>query len=538
MNGIKNVDNIKNIQQIAKKLSVNSDYLELYGKYKAKILADIWDTIKESNNGKLILVTSINPTIAGEGKTTTSIGLADALAFLGYKTCLALREPSMGPCFGMKGGATGGGKSQIVPAEDINLHFNGDLHAITSAHNLLSAIIDNHIYYGNKLNFDLKRITWRRVLDLNDRSLRNVVIGLGKTTNGIVRESGFDITVSSEIMAILCLSHDLQDLSQRIDKIIVGYDTDGNAIRCNQLKVTGAIVTLLKSAIHPNLVQTLEGTPALVHGGPFANIAHGCNSIIATKYALKLADYTVTEAGFGADLGAEKFLNIKCPILGKYPDITVIVVTIRAIKLHSASKKNAIEELSSGFANLKKHIANMKRYNLPVVVALNVFASDSKEEIEYVKHRCEEMGVNFAETNAWGIGAKGAVDLAKIVIKTMQSESYNFNPLYSRDDSVFEKIYKLANEIYGASGVLYSQKAKKILQDAEKNAGVRHYPVCMAKTQYSFSDDKNLLGAPENFEIKINDAKIMDGAGFIVIYAGDINTMPGLPLQPAAESFM
>ncbi|GHU12310.1 formate--tetrahydrofolate ligase [Alphaproteobacteria bacterium] len=542
---------IKPIKDIAEQLGIAECHLELYGNYKAKISASLWSEIKDNPDGRLILVTAINPTAAGEGKTTTSIGLADALGRLGHKTCLALREPSLGPCFGMKGGATGGGYAQVIPMEDINLHFTGDIHAITSAHNLLAAVIDNHIHYGNELDFDLKRITWKRVLDLNDRALRNIVIGLGNKTDGVTRESGFDITVASEIMAILCLSHDMSDLKQRIDRIIVGYTRKGKVINCGKLKVTGAIAALLKDAIKPNLVQTLEGTPALIHGGPFANIAHGCNSLLATKYALKLADYVVTEAGFGADLGAQKFLDIKCPLLGKYPDVIVIVATIRAIKLHAVDKETP---LPSGFANLQKHIENMQSYNLPVVVVLNEFSDDTPEEIEYIKHRCNALGVNMSVSSAWREGSAGAVSAASVALDSF-SANVTLDPFtaslpterYADRSCNTEKenacaartvtlVHRLATTIYGANGVLYTPKARAVLEAADKDPDAKFYPICMAKTQYSLSDDKTLLGRPTGFHITIKDAKIMAGAGFIVTYAGDIVTMPGLPRHPAAES--
>jgi formate--tetrahydrofolate ligase len=529
--------NVEHICDIAKRLGVDAEDLELYGDRKAKIRPAIWSKIAANPSGKLILVTAINPTSAGEGKTTTSIGLGDALRRLGHKTCIALREPSLGPCFGIKGGATGGGYAQVVPMEDINLHFTGDIHAITSAHNLLAAIVDNHIYHGNVLKFDLRKIVWKRVVDLNDRALRSVIVGLGGGANGAARESGFDITVASEVMAILCLSDDMNDLRRRIDKIIVGYDVDGHAITCGQLQVTGSLVALLRDAMKPNLVQTLEGTPAIIHGGPFANIAHGCNSVTATKYALKLADYTVTEAGFGADLGAEKFLDIKCPLLGKYPDAVVIVSTIRAIKLHSTvDVSGELEILASGFANLRKHIENMRRYNLPVVVALNAFSSDTPEEIACVKNLCEELNVKFAISRVWSDGAAGGIELAEAVLNAADSNIGEFKPLYAPDDSVFEKLRKLTTEIYGAGKISYTAKATSALKKIDEDPEFRRYPICIAKTQYSLSDDKNLLGSPKDFTIFINDAKIRAGAEFITVYAGDIMTMPGLPKRPAAES--
>ncbi len=526
----------KNILEIGHKLGLTHNDLELYGKYKAKVLPSIWDKIKDRKDGKLILVTSINPTPAGEGKTTTSIGLGEALNLLGYKTCIALREPSLGPCFGVKGCATGGGYSQVIPMEDINLHFTGDIHAITTAHNLLAAITDNHIYHGNELNFDLKRIVWRRVLDINDRALRNIIVGLGNKTDGVVRETGFDITVASELMAILCLSENLEDLRQKIDKIIVGYNTQGAEIRCNMLNATGALVALLKDALNPNLVQTIQGTPAFIHGGPFGNIAHGCSSLIATKYALKLSDYTVTEAGFGADLGAEKFLNIKCPLLKKYPDVVVIVATIKAIKMHGyvtidKLKEENLQALEAGFGNLEKHIQNIKRYNLPVVVALNVFDSDTQAELDLIKEKCSNLGVKVELSKVWELGGEGGLDLAKTVVKLTDKPRDSYHHLYNATDSVDTKIEKISSIIYGASGVIYMPKARQILNQLTGEV----YPVCIAKTQSSLSDDKSLLGRPGNFKITIHDIRIMAGAGFVVAYAGNIMMMPGLPKFPRAE---
>lgn len=528
--------NKKNILEIAKKLGLGENDLELYGSYKAKIAPSAREKLRNKKDGKLILVTSINPTPAGEGKTTVSIGLGEALSLLNYKTCIALREPSLGPCFGLKGCATGGGYSQIIPMEDINLHFTGDFHAITSAHNLLAAIIDNHIYYGNKLDFDLKRITWKRVLDVNDRALRNIIIGLGNKTDGVVRETGFDITAASEIMAILCLSEDLEDLRRRIDNIIIGYNSKKEEITCKMLGATGALVTLLKDAIKPNLVQTIGGTPAFVHGGPFANIAHGCSSLIATKCSLKLADYTVTEAGFGADLGAEKFLDIKCPLLGKYPDVVVIVATVKAIKMHGYVTLDRLQEenlaaLEAGFENLEKHIQNVKRYNLPVVIALNVFSSDTQAELNFIRERCDNLGVKTALCKVWELGGKGGLELAEIVAKLANKTKPPFHHLYNATDSTSSKIEKIASVIYGASGVNYMPKARQVLDQLTGKV----YPVCLAKTQSSLSDDKSLLGRPKNFKITINDIRIMAGAGFVVAYAGNIMTMMGLPVVPRAE---
>ena len=528
--------NKKNILEIAKKLGLGENDLELYGSYKAKIAPSAREKLRNKKDGKLILVTSINPTPAGEGKTTVSIGLGEALSLLNYKTCIALREPSLGPCFGLKGCATGGGYSQIIPMEDINLHFTGDFHAITSAHNLLAAMIDNHIYYGNKLDFDLKRITWKRVLDVNDRALRNIIIGLGHKTDGVVRETGFDITAASEIMAILCLSEDLEDLRRRIDNIIIGYNSKKEEITCKMLGATGALVTLLKDAIKPNLVQTIGGTPAFVHGGPFANIAHGCSSLIATKCSLKLADYTVTEAGFGADLGAEKFLDIKCPLLGKYPDVVVIVATVKAIKMHGYVTLDRLQEenlaaLEAGFENLEKHIQNVKRYNLPVVIALNVFSSDTQAELNFIRERCDNLGVKTALCKVWELGGKGGLELAEIVAKLANKTKPPFHHLYNATDSTSSKIEKIASVIYGASGVNYMPKARQVLDQLTGKV----YPVCLAKTQSSLSDDKSLLGRPKNFKITINDIRIMAGAGFVVAYAGNIMTMMGLPVVPRAE---
>lgn len=521
---------LQKISEIVKKIGLQNDDIEQYGDYKAKIKASVWEQVKSNPNGKLILMTAMNPTKSGEGKTTTTIGLADALNDLGHKTCIALREPALGPCFGMKGGATGGGHAQVAPVEDIDLHFTGDLHAVTSAHNLLAAILDNHIYQGNQLNIDPKSITWRRVMDVNDRTLRNIVIGLGKKTDGVTRESGFDITVASELMAILCLSQDLQDMRCRIAKIIVGYDGNQQPVTCGMLNAAGAVAALMRHAVQPNIVQTLEGNPAIIHGGPFANIAHGCNSLIATKYALKLADYTVTEAGFGADLGAEKFLDIKCPMLGKYPDAVVIVTTINALKLHGKD-----ESLEDGFANLSKHIENMRRYGLPVVAAINRFAYNTDAEIQAVRDLCKKFGAEAALSTVWADGAKGGHELAEKVLNAIAASENNFHPLYQPSDSVFSKIKTIAEKIYGADGVDILPPAQSVLKLADADDVMRNYPICVAKTQYSLSDDPKLLGRPHGFKITIRDAKIMNGAGFIVVYAGNIMTMPGLPKKPAAE---
>ncbi len=526
---------IKNIKEIAAKIGLSDDDLECYGKYKAKIVSSLWKKIERNPNGKLVLVTSINPTAAGEGKTTTSIGLSDALNIIGRKTCVALREPSMGPCFGSKGAATGGGYAQVIPMEDINLHFTGDFHAITSAHNLIAALLDNHIYQGNQLGFNLKKIVWRRVLDINDRALRHIVIGMGEQTDGVVRESGFDITVSSEIMAILCLSQDLQDLRERVSKIVLGYNGANEPITCGMLNATGAVVAILKDAIKPNLVQTIDGTPAFVHGGPFANIAHGCSSLIATRHALKLAEYTVTEAGFGSDLGAEKFLDIKCPLLGKYPDAVVIVATIRALKMHGLVAKNRLDEenldaLKDGFANLEKHIRNIQRYNLPIVVALNVFKSDTENEINFMKKECSRLGVKVELSRVWEYGGKGAIELAKTVVDLAEGAHEEFKPLYDLKDPIRTKIKKIANVIYGADDVIYSERANDFLKKTDDDKC--NYPICVAKTEKSLSDNKKLLGCPRDFKITITDMKVMAGAGMIVAYAGNIMTMPGLPKTP------
>lgn len=528
---------IKGIQDIAEKIGLSEDDLELYGKYKAKVAPTVWNKIEKNACGKLVLVTSINPTAAGEGKTTTSIGLSDALNFIGKKTCVALREPSLGPCFGSKGAATGGGFSQLIPMEDINLHFTGDLHAITTAHNLIAALLDNHIYQGNSLGFNLKKIVWRRVIDLNDRALRHIVIGMGAASDGVVRESGFDITVTSEIMAILCLSRDLADLRERVDKIVLGYTNADEPITCGMLNATGAVVALMKDAIKPNLVQTIDGTPAFVHGGPFANIAHGCSSLAATRHALRLAEYTVTEAGFGSDLGAEKFLDIKCPLLEKYPDVVVIVATIRALKLHGGVAKDKLSEenlmaLKNGFANLEKHIKNIQRYGLPTVVAINVFDSDTEHEISLLQNECSKLSVKVELSRAWEFGGKGAIDLAKTVVEMAEKGARQFVQLYETSDSIETKIEKIAKLIYGANRVVYSPRAREFL----KRNGEYRYPVCIAKTEKSLSDNKLLLGCPKNFDITISDMKVMAGAGMIVAYAGNIMTMPGLPKNPRSNN--
>ena len=527
------------ITQIAKHLEIPEDDLELYGKYKAKISLNYWNTLKDRQNGKLILVTAINPTPAGEGKTTTSIGLGDALHRLGKKTTIALREPSLGPCFGLKGGAAGGGYAQVVPMEDINLHFTGDFHAITTAHNLLAAVIDNHIQQGNALDLDVRRITWKRVLDLNDRALRNIICGLGGKAHGVPRETGFDITVASEMMAILCLTSDLEDMKKRLGNIIIGYTRSGRPVRAEELNVTGALTLLFKDAIKPNLVQTLEGTPALIHGGPFANIAHGCNSVMATKYALKMADYTVTEAGFGADLGAEKFLDIKCRFTGFRPNAVVIVATIRALKMHGGLAKTElgtenIEALKKGMTNLAKHIENIQKFGLPIVVAINAFPTDTENELKELKALCESMGASVSISEAWAKGGEGAVDLAQKVIEACEKSS-DFHYIYDENDTIKNKINAIATQIYGADGVNYTPAVEKTIAELEA-AGLDKMPICMAKTQYSLSDDQTKLGAPTGFKITVRELRISAGAGFIVALTGNVLTMPGLPKKPAAEN--
>ena len=527
------------ITQIAKHLNISEDDLELYGKYKAKISLDSWNELKNRPNGKLVLVTAINPTPAGEGKTTTSIGLGDALHKLGHKTTIALREPSLGPCFGLKGGAAGGGYAQVVPMEDINLHFTGDFHAITTAHNLLSAVIDNHLQQGNELDLDVRRITWKRVVDLNDRALRNIVCGIGGKAHGIPRETGFDITVASEMMAILCLTSDLEDMKKRLGNIIIGYTRQGRPVRAEELKVTGALTLLFKDAIKPNLVQTLEGTPALIHGGPFANIAHGCNSVMATKYALKLSDYTITEAGFGADLGAEKFLDIKCRFTGFKPDAVVIVATIRALKMHGGLAKNELDHedltaLKKGLTNLAKHIENIQKFGLPAVVAINAFPTDTQAELEELKALCQSMGASVSISEAWAKGGEGAIDLANKVIEATEKPS-NFKFMYDEGDSIKEKINAIATKIYGTNKVNYTPAVEKMIAELE-SSNLDKMPICMAKTQYSLSDDPTKLGAPTDFTITVRELRINAGAGFIVALTGNVLTMPGLPKKPAAEN--
>ncbi len=530
--------NMKPITEIASQLDIASDDLELYGKYKAKISENLFDKLKDKKDGKLVLVTAINPTPAGEGKTTTSVGLGQALCKMGKKAIIALREPSLGPCMGVKGGAAGGGYSQVVPMEDINLHFTGDIHAISTAHNLLSAMIDNHIQQGNELQIDPRQIIWKRVVDLNDRALRSIVVGLGGKAHGMPREDGYMITVASEVMAILCLAEDLDDLKKKLGEIIVAYNYKGEPVRAKDLKANGAMAALLKDAIKPNLVQTLENTPAIIHGGPFANIAHGCNSIRATKLALKLADIVVTEAGFGADLGAEKFFDIKCRFANLKPDAVVLVATIRALKYNGGIPKDKLsienlEALKKGFANLRKHIENIKLYNVPVVVTLNAFLSDTKEEIDYVRKECEKAGSSFAISKVWEKGGEGGLELAQKVIDTLENKKSDFKLLYDHNASIKEKIETIAQKIYGAKKVSFTSKALKDLETIEKN-NLDKMPICIAKTQYSLSDDPSLLGCPKDFEITVRELRISAGAGFIVALTGEIMTMPGLPKIPAA----
>lgn len=530
---------MQHIREIAAQLGLTEDDIELYGKYKAKISLDAWNKVKNGPDGKLVLVTAINPTPAGEGKTTTSVGLADAFHKLGHKVAVALREPSLGPCFGLKGGAAGGGYAQVVPMEDINLHFTGDFHAITTAHNLLAAVIDNHIQQGNALDIDVRRIAWKRVLDLNDRALRNVVIGLGGKAHGVPRETGFDITVASEMMAILCLASDLEDMKKRLGEIVVAYSRDGRAIRAEELNVTGALTLLFKDAIKPNLVQTLEGTPALIHGGPFANIAHGCNSVMATKFALKFADIAITEAGFGADLGAEKFLDIKCRFAGIHPDAVVIVATVRALKMHGGVPKTELGKvdmaaLEKGLANLTKHIENVHKFGLPAVVAINAFPTDTKEELAFVEEKCNALGASVALSEVWAKGGEGGVELAEKVLEAMKQPA-DFHYMYEVEQSIPEKIEAIAKAIYGADGVDFTAPAKKQLAEIEA-LGLDKMPICMAKTQYSLSDDATKLGRPEGFRITVKELRISAGAGFIVALTGNILTMPGLPKKPAAEN--
>lgn len=530
---------MKHIRDVAAEIGIADDELEYYGKYKAKLGRDVWEKFKDKPDGKLVLVTAINPTPAGEGKTTTTIGLGDALARMGKKCVLALREPSLGPVMGVKGGAAGGGYSQVVPMEDINLHFTGDMHAITAANNLLAAMLDNHIKQGNSLHIDTTNIVWKRVMDMNDRSLREIVIGMGGKINGVPREDGFMITVASEIMAILCLASDIADLKKRFGEIIVAYNTDGMPVKASDLHAEGAMTALMKDAIKPNLVQTLEHTPCLIHGGPFANIAHGCNSIQATTLAMKMAEYTITEAGFGADLGAEKFMDIKCRFAGIHPDAVVIVATVRAIKYNGGVKKDALKEpntaaLKKGIVNLKKHIENMQGFGAPVVVAINRFDTDSDEELNTIIDMCREWGAECAMSDVFAKGGEGGMELADKVIAAAESKTAEYIPAYDTDMSIKDKINAVVTKIYGGNGVTYSKKALKQIKRLEE-LGLDKKPVCIAKTQYSLSDDPALLGRPEGFSVNINVVRISNGAGFIVAEAGDIMTMPGLPKLPAAE---
>ena len=530
---------MKHIKEVAVQAGISEDELEFYGKYKAKLSDELWNRIKDNEDGKLVLVTAINPTPAGEGKTTTSVGLGQAFAKLGKKAMIALREPSLGPCFGIKGGAAGGGYAQVVPMEDLNLHFTGDFHAITSANNLLAAMLDNHIQQGNTLGIDPRQVVWKRCVDMNDRVLRNIVVGLGRKTDGMVREDHFVITVASEIMAILCLADDLADLKRRLGRIIVAYNFKGEPVTADDLQATGAMAALLKDAIKPNLIQTLEHTPALVHGGPFANIAHGCNSVRATKMALKLSDITVTEAGFGADLGAEKFLDIKCRMAGLKPDAVVLVATVRALKYNGGVAKADLAEenldaLAKGIVNLEKHIENIQKYGVPVIVTLNSFVTDTDAENAFIEKFCRERGCEFALSEVWEKGGEGGVDLAQKVLETLETKESDFHTLYNDELSLKDKIRTIAQEIYGAHDVVYEPAAEKQLSKIE-SMGFGSFPICMAKNQYSLSDDATKLGRPENFDIHIREVYVSAGAGFVVALTGAVMTMPGLPKVPAAN---
>ena len=526
------------IVRVAEKLGIKEDDLELYGKYKAKISDEFIDSIQDRPNGKLVLVTAINPTPAGEGKTTTSVGLGEAFGKLGKKAVIALREPSLGPCFGIKGGAAGGGYAQVVPMEDLNLHFTGDFHAITSANNLCAALLDNHIQQGNELGIDTRQVVWKRCLDMNDRVLRNVVVGLGSKMDGTVREDHFVISVATEIMAVLCLAEDMDDLKERLSRMVVAYTFDGRPVTAGDIHAVGSMAALLKDALKPNLIQTLEHTPAIVHGGPFANIAHGCNSVRATKAALKMADYVITEAGFGADLGAEKFFDIKCRMSGLKPDAVVLVATVRALKYNGGAAKadlgtENLEALEKGIVNLEKHIENLQKYDVPVVVTLNSFVSDTEAEIAYVKSFCEERGCEFAISQVWEKGGEGGIALAEKVLDTLEKKESHFHVLYADELSLEEKINAVSREIYGADGVVYSPAAQKQLKKLTE-LGFGGLPVCMAKTQYSLSDNPDLLGRPEGFEMSVREAYVSAGAGFVVVLTGAVMTMPGLPKTPAA----
>ena len=527
------------IRDVAAKLGITEDGLEYYGKYKAKLADSLWEEVKDNKDGKLVLVTAVNPTPAGEGKTTTTVGIGEAMAKLGKRAAIALREPSLGPCFGIKGGAAGGGYAQAVPMEDLNLHFTGDFHAITSANNLLAAMLDNHIQHGNALKIDTNQVVWKRCVDMNDRVLRNIVAGIGRPVDGVVREDHFIITVASEIMAILCLAENIKDLKERLSRIIVAYNYDGEPVTAGQLNAVGAMAALLKDAIKPNLIQTVENTPVFVHGGPFANIAHGCNSVRATKTALKLADYVITEAGFGADLGAEKFLDIKCRVAGLKPDAAVLVATVRALKYNGGVPKDNLGEenldaLKEGIANLGKHIENIAKFNIPCVVALNRFVSDTEAELAFVKEYCETRGCEFALSEVWEHGGDGGIELAEKILNTLGTKESGYAPIYNTELPIKEKISTIAKEIYGADGVTYDAAASKAIERLEK-LGYGNLPVCMAKNQYSLSDDATKLGRPSGFTVNIREVYVSAGAGFVVAITGTVMTMPGLPLHPAAE---
>ncbi|MHB8129144.1 MAG: formate--tetrahydrofolate ligase [Mobilitalea sp.] len=531
--------NLKHIKEVAEHLNISEDDLEFYGKYKAKLSDELWEKVKDNPDGKLVLVTAINPTPAGEGKTTTTVGLGQALGQMNVKAVIALREPSLGPCFGIKGGAAGGGNAQVVPMEDLNLHFTGDFHAITSANNLLAAMMDNHIQQGNSLNIDTNQIVWKRCVDMNDRVLRNIVVGLGRKADGVVREDHFIITVASEIMAVLCLADDMKDLKERLGRMVVAYTYDGKPVTAKQINAVGAMAALLKDALKPNLIQTLENTPAIIHGGPFANIAHGCNSVRATKTALKLADVVVTEAGFGADLGAEKFLDIKCRMAGLMPNAIVLVATVRALKynggvIKTELAKENLEALKSGIVNLEKHIENLQKFGVPVVVSLNRFVTDTDVELSFVKEFCESRNCEFSLCEVWEKGGAGGIDLAKKVIATMETKESHYKPLYELNLSIKEKIETIAKEIYGADGVTYDSVAESAIKTIEA-LGYRELPICMAKNQYSLSDDATKLGRPTGFTISIREVYVSAGAGFVVAITGSVMTMPGLPKVPAAE---
>lgn len=531
---------LMHIKDVAASIGISEEELEFYGKYKAKLSDELWENVKDRKDGKLVLVTAINPTPAGEGKTTITVGLGEAFAKMNKKAIIALREPSLGPCFGIKGGAAGGGYAQVLPMEDLNLHFTGDFHAITSANNLLAAMLDNHIQQGNALGIDPRNIVWKRCVDMNDRVLRNIVVGLGNKMDGMVREDHFVITVASEIMAILCLADDLADLKRRLGRIIVAYTFEGNPVTADDLQATGAMNALLKDAIKPNMIQTLEHTPALVHGGPFANIAHGCNSVRATKLALKISDITITEAGFGADLGAEKFMDIKCRKAGLKPDAVVLVATVRALKYNGGVAKQDLgeenlEALKKGIVNLEKHIENIQKYGVPVVVTLNSFVTDTEAENEFIRSFCEERDCEFALAKVWEKGGEGGIELAEKVLDTLENKESNFHVLYEDELSLTEKIEKISKEIYGANGVVYEPAAKKQLAKIEE-MGFGHFPICMAKNQYSLSDDAKKLGRPENFDIHIREVYVSAGAGFVVALTGAVMTMPGLPKVPAANN--